>query len=233
MNGEMTSFSQIMTIRKGQPITKAEANEGPYPVILGGQEPAYYIDHYNHEGKAIVVSRSGASAGYASIWNEPIFVTDGFLIEPKKGNCLEYVYYLLKYYGKALHDLQNGSAIPHVTPKIIYKLKALIPPERTQKDIALFLQVYDNMIEVNTKRIKILEQITENLYKEWFVRFRFPGHENAKFENGIPKGWRIEKVGKLCSIITGKKDANEATGNGEYPFLHVLERQHCQQMNSF
>jgi type I restriction enzyme S subunit len=61
--------------------------------------------------------------------------------------------------------------------------------------------------------------MAENLYKEWFVRFRFPGYENAEFENGLPNGWYVEKLGNLCNIITGKKDANQATGNGEYPFF--------------
>ena len=135
MSWETKKFSQIMRITKGEAITKASEREGPYPVILGGQEPAYYIDRYNHEGKAIVISRSGASAGFASFWNEPIFITDGFLIESRENNHFEYLYYLLKYFGKAIHDLQNGSAIPHVTPTTLYNLKGPIPPENVQRKI--------------------------------------------------------------------------------------------------
>ena len=195
MNWETKKFSQIMMISKGESITRATENEGKYPVILGGQEPAYYIDRYNHSGKAIVVSRSGASAGYVSFWNEPIFITDGFLVEPKNEEYHhEFIYYLLKYYGKVLRDLQNGSAIPHVTPKTIYGLKASIPTLKEQRRIVSFLSAYDNLIEVNNKRIKVLEQMAENLYKEWFVRFRFPGHESTSFETGIPKDWEIKKV---------------------------------------
>ena len=203
MSLELKKFSQIVTIKKGEPITKAEANEGPYPVILGGKEPAYYIDRFNHEGKAIVVSRSGASAGYVSLWNEPIFITDGFLVEPINGNHLEYVYYLLKHYGKILHDLQNGAAIPHVTPKTIYGMRAYVPSFSTQQRIATILSTYDNLIEVNNKRIRVLEQMAENLYKEWFVRFRFPGHETAEFENGIPKGWHNKKLFDIAKITYG------------------------------
>ncbi len=194
MNWETKRFSQVMTITKGEAITKASEKEGIYPVILGGQEPAYYINRYNHTGKAIVISRSGASAGYASFWNEPIFVTDGFIVEPKDNNRYEYIYYLLKFFEKALHDLQNGSAIPHVTPKTIFNLKAPIPPEIVQSRIIEFLSAYDKLIELNNKRIKVLEQMAENLYKEWFVRFRFPGHEKVEFENGLPKGWKVWKI---------------------------------------
>ena len=88
-------LGETFTVKKGQAITKRESKEGPYPVILGGREPAYFIDRFNHEGKAIVVSRSGASAGYVSFWNEPIFITDGFLIEPNNDVCYEYIYYLI------------------------------------------------------------------------------------------------------------------------------------------
>ena len=85
-------LGDILQVKKGDYITKKEAREGIYPVILGGKEPAYFIDKYNHTGKAIVISRSGASAGYVSFWNEPIFVTDGFLIEPKDDVNFEFYY---------------------------------------------------------------------------------------------------------------------------------------------
>ncbi len=221
MNWELRKFSEIVTISKGEAITKSSENEGPFPVILGGQEPAYYIDRYNHEGEAIVISRSGASAGYASFWNEPIFITDGYLVEPIAGNHRKYVYYLLKHFGKALRDLQNGAAIPHVTPKTIYNLKAPIPPLTIQKRIAGTLSTYDELIEVNNKRIKVLEQMAENLYKEWFVRFRFPGHETAEFENGIPKGWQIRRIDEIGEIVGGGTPSTEHPEywNGDIPWL--------------
>ena len=203
MKWETKRFNQLMKITKGEPITRATSKEGCYPVILGGQEPAYYIDRYNHTGKAIVISRSGASAGYASLWNEPIFVTDGFIVDPLRDNNFEYTYYLLKYYGKALRDLQNGAAIPHVTPKTIYSLKAFVPPMSEQERIAKALQSYDRLIETNSKRIRTLEQMAENLYKEWFVRFRFPGHETAEFINGIPKGWEYARFADVYNCIRG------------------------------
>lgn len=69
-----------------------------------------------------------------------------------------------------------------------------LPSIEEQLKISSILSSYDELIENNNRRIKILEQMAENLYKEWFVRFRFPGHEQAEFENGIPKGWEIRKI---------------------------------------
>ena len=64
-----------------------------------------------------------------------------------------------------------------------------MPSLDIQKKVASVLSGYEELIENNEKRIKLLEQMAENLYKEWFGRFRFPGHEDVEFENGLPKGW--------------------------------------------
>lgn len=75
--------------------------------------------------------------------------------------------------------------------------------KKDQATIGKVLMSYDNLIEINKRRIKVLEQMAENLYKEWFVRFRFPGHETAMFENGIPNGWTIKRIGDISLIKAG------------------------------
>ena len=72
------------------------------------------------------------------------------------------------------------------------------------KRITDILSTFDSLIELNNKRVKALEQMAENLYKEWFVRFRFPGHENAEFENGIPKGWEYHQLNSIAQIEMGQ-----------------------------
>lgn len=74
------------------------------------------------------------------------------------------------------------------------KLKVLYPPLPTQQRIASILSAYDELIEVNNQRIKLLEETARELYKEWFVRMRFPGYKQAKFVKGVPEGWEIKKV---------------------------------------
>ena len=212
-------LGETFTVKKGQAITKRESKEGPYPVILGGREPAYFIDRSNHEGKAIVVSRSGASAGYVSFWNEPIFITDGFLIEPNNDVCYEYIYYLMKNNQARFIGSQKGAAIPHVTPALLSDIDIFLPPLETQQKIAGILSAYDDLIENNRKQIKLLEEAAQKLYKEWFVKLNFPGHENVKIVEGVPEGWKKEKLGNLLPIVTGKKDANYGTKDGKYPFF--------------
>lgn len=95
----------------------------------------------------------------------------------------------------------------------------VIKDKNVQRRIGVILSTYDMLIENNTKRIRLLEKMAENLYKEWFVRFRFPGHEKVEMENGLPKGWKYVNFGKLSPIVTGKKDANFASPNGKYKFF--------------
>ena len=190
-------LGEILQIKKGDYITKKDAREGIYPVILGGKEPAYYIDKYNHTGKAIVVSRSGASAGFVSFWNEPIFVTDGFLIEPKENITFEFLYYALKSKQALLHNAQKGAAIPHVTPLLISDIDFLLPNEKSRHRIATILSRYDSLIENYQKQIKLLEEAAQRLYKEWFVDLHFPGHENTKIVDGVPEGWEKKPIGDI------------------------------------
>lgn len=103
---------------------------------------------------------------------------------------------------------------------MIRRLKIRYPLNRkVQEKIGGILYTYDSLIENNTKRIRLLEKMAENLYKEWFVRFRFPGHENVEMENGLPKGWKYVNFSNLSPILTGKKDANYASQNGKYKFF--------------
>lgn len=219
MSWKKCTLADIITVKKGSYITKKEAVLGKYPVILGGKEPAYYIDKYNHTGKAIVISRSGASAGYVSFWNEPIFITDGFLIEPTQSTSHEFLFYLLKNKQAELSGKQRGSAIPHVTPDLIKSISVMLPDLPTQHRIASILSAYDDLIENNRRQIKLLEEAAQRLYREWFVELRFPGHESVKVVDGVPEGWMKVCLKDICETKTGKKDANFGCDDGAYPFF--------------
>ena len=87
-----------------------------------------------------------------------------------------------------------------------------------QKRIADILSTYDGLIENNNRRIELLEKAAQELYKEWFVRFRFPNHEQTKLVNGLPEGWVLDKFQGNLSFITGKLDSNAMKDNGKFDF---------------
>lgn len=97
------------------------------------------------------------------------------------------------------------------------RIKIFLPDLSTQERIADVLSAYDDLIEANNRRIELLEQAAQELYKEWFVRFRFPGHENAKFENGLPEGWNYVSFGKAIEIIDGDRGVNYPKQEDFYP----------------
>ncbi len=117
---------------------------------------------------------------------------------------------------KAMSNYVSGAAIPRVVLKDFKKMKLRLHKDLViQRKIASILSTYDSLIENNTKRIKLLEQMAENLYKEWFVRFRFPGHENVGMENSklgkIPSTFSVTNMGSVIDYYIGG-----GWGNDEY-----------------
>ena len=96
-----------------------------------------------------------------------------------------------------------------------YKLPA--PEIGTQKKIAAILSSYDDLIENNKRRIALLENMAEEIYREWFVRFRFPGNQTSEFEKGIPKEWEINTLGDIIELAYGKALKADERIEGEYP----------------
>ena len=137
------------------------------------------------------------------------------------------VYYLLAPQQQIkLLGYSHGATVGHVNIPDLAKLPISLPTLALQKRIADIVENYDNLIEINNKRIKALEQIAENLYKEWFVRFRFLGYENAEFENGIPKGWlrgRIDSYYDTTSGGTPSRKNKEFYNNGVIPWVKTGE----------
>ena len=103
----------------------------------------------------------------------------------------------------AANSMTGASGRQRADLGFIKRIKWNFPPLPTQQKIASILSAYDNLIQNYKKQIEALQTAASELYKEWFVRFRFPGWQNAKFENGIPEGWKVEKLFDVAKIIYG------------------------------
>ena len=139
-------LSLAANVFRGEYITKKDSIPGDIPVILGGQEPAYYIDRSNHIGEAVVVARSGASAGFVSYWNEPIFVTDCFGFETKQSLMIpKFLYYALKNMEQTLNDMKRGAGVPHLSGEVLLSIPLCVPTIREQKRIVSTLDRFDTL----------------------------------------------------------------------------------------
>lgn len=180
-----------------------------------------------------VLFSSRAPIGYIAIAQNPLCTNQGF----KNIVCNEsivdplYLYYYIKANLNYFKIWGSGATFPEISGNAMKRIRIRILDDiNIQKKTALLLYSYDNLIEVNNKRIKALEQISENLYKEWFVRFRFPGHETTEFENGIPKGWERDRISKYYVTSSGGTPSRENDENytgGTIPWIKTGEMQDC------
>ena len=99
----------------------------------------------------------------------------------------------------------GGAAQPNANAQVLTSFPISLPPLPTQHKIAAVLSAYDDLIENNTRRIKILEDMAQTLYQEWFVHFRFPGHENVPMVESplgpIPQGWEVVKNSDIVDLL--------------------------------
>lgn len=146
-----------------------------------------------------------------------------FLLNQRAGKVIpnenadkNYLYYLLntESFNYSICNRAYGAANQaNVSPSDIENIKWNFPPLPTQQKIASILSAYDNLIQNYKKQIEALQTAASELYKEWFVRFRFPGYQTTRFENGIPEGWKVEKLTKLVEIKYGKDHSKLDVGN--------------------
>lgn len=136
-----------------------------------------------------------------------------FLLNQRAGKVIpnenadkNYLYYLLntESFKYSICNRAYGAANQaNVSPSDIENIKWNFPALPTQQKIASILSAYDDLIQNYKKQIQALQTAASELYKEWFVRFRFPGYQTTNFENGIPEGWKVEKLFDVAKIIYG------------------------------
>lgn len=133
----------------------------------------------------------------------------------------DYLFYIMKTYNFYMQadSVAIGAAQRTISLTALRNMTVELPSMDVQKKIATTLSRYDSLIDNYQKQIKLLEEAAQRLYKEWFVNLRFPGHENTKIVDGVPEGWEKKKLGSIAPILTGKKDANYGTPDGNYPFF--------------
>ena len=206
-NSEVLVADCIQTPRKKHKIKKSEyLFSGTIPVIDQGQEfIGGYINDlkrvYDGDLPVIVFGDHTCTLKYVDF---PFAVgADGTqLIRPTKDFDIRYLYY-------ALRDLSLEHFGYQRHFKYLKTSKIFCPPLPTQRKIAAILSAYDDLIENNTRRIKILEDMAQTFYQEWFVHFRFPGHEDVPMVESalgpIPQGWEVKKVKEIVKRLKAGK----------------------------
>jgi type I restriction enzyme S subunit len=129
----------------------------------------------------------------------------------------KYVYYLIHDCVNYLHQNAGGAVFNAIVMSTLARTPVKIPPLATQHRIASILSAYDDLIENNRRRIQLLEESARLLYREWFVRLRFPGHEHVKIIDGVPEGWEKSTLGDNIVLNYGKSLKADDRIEGPYP----------------
>lgn len=169
-----------------------------------GQSGAKFEDHDVLFARITPCLENGKMAIADTAGNKGTGSTELFVFRGIDGvSDTDYIYYLLRMKHirqLAANSMTGASGRQRADLGFIKKIQWEFPSIDNQKKISSILSAYDTLIETNNKRVKILEQMAENLYKEWFVRFRFPGHENVEFEAGSPKGWEKTRLDAMIDF---------------------------------
>lgn len=134
-----------------------------------------------------------------------------------------FIYYLLQALHSAgymaVYHLQHTGVARFQYTSFKKKTVLNIPDKHIQRRVSAALSAYDDLIESNRRRIELLEQMAEELYREWFVRFRFPGYQQAKFDKGSPSTWQKKKFGEFCGLKRGYDLPEAQIEDGRFPII--------------
>lgn len=230
-------LGELLQIKHGFAFKGAHFSDEPGPVVLtpGNFEPggglklrpgkdrsydAAFPEAYALRAGDLLVVMTDLTQE-AAILGAPAFVPEGVacLHNQRLGKIVElddrrldrrFLYYVLNssHYRQLLRASATGATVKHTSPGRIYDYAVALPQLETQHRIASILGAYDDLIEVNRRRMAVLEEMTRGLFEEWFVRFRFPGHENVPIVDTsagpLPEGWRCVDLGRILRLHYGK-----------------------------
>ena len=149
-----------------------------------------------------------------------------------------YLYYALEHNKRALINTAGGAAQKNLLLGELRRFEIDVPSIKDQESLCSYLSTYDDLIENNNRRIELLEESARQLYKEWFVRFRFPGHEHVNMIDGVPEGWVVKPLSKIAGLTMGQSPKSEfynIEGNGipfhqgvtKFGFRYVEHKTFC------
>ena len=209
MNWHKTTINDLVDFHDDRrvPLSAIERSsfQGEYR-YYGAQGVIDHVREYRYDGEYILVAEDGANLVTR---NEPIAqIASGrfwvnnhaHAIQASEGKSTNwYVCALLNWLN--LSPYVTGAAQPKLSQKNLRAVKVRVPDYETQIRVTNILSKYDSLVEFNRRRISLLEEATQQIYKEWFVRLRFPGHESSRFENGLPNGWKRKSIKSMCQSV--------------------------------
>ena len=209
-------LGDAITLKRGYDLPKQDRMPGRYPIVSSSGITDYHVQA-KVKGPGVVTGRYGTLG-------EVFFVQDDFwplntslYVQDFKGNDPKFISYFLRQLNFGSRNA--AGAVPGVNRNHLHAMNVRIPSLDVQQRIADILSAYDELIENNERRIRILEEMARALYREWFVDFRFPGRLKARCKSSplgnIPEDWAIATIDDVCDRVTdGSHFSPKSVGQG-------------------
>lgn len=187
MSWSVCRLGDVLTLKRGHDLPAHSRQEGDVPVVSSSG-----ITGRHKESKAkapgVVTGRYGTIGEVFFLEEDYWPLNTALYVIDFKGNDPRFSAYFLR---NILKDHQSEkAAVPGVDRNVLHEINVCTPDVGTQKRITTILATYDNLIENNSRRMALLEESARLLYREWFVRLRFPGYEHTPIVDGVPQGWQ-------------------------------------------
>ena len=243
MSWENQNFRELGFLGRGKSRHRPRNDEslygGDYPMIQTGEVKAanFYLNSfsqtYNEKGLAqsklwepntLCITIAANIAETAILGMKACFPDSiiGFIADEEKSD-VRFIKYFFDIYKESMQRISQGATQDNLSLEKLLTFEVPTPPLKTQKRIADILSAYDDLIENNLKRIKLLEQAAQNIYKEWFVNLRFPNYENTPIdeETRLPVGWEEKKLSEFIDFKEGPGLRNWQFRTEGIPFLNI------------
>lgn len=206
-----------------------QERQGKFP-YYGAQGIIDHIDGYIFDGRYILVAEDGENLNSKKL-PLALFATGKFWVNNHahilrgKPGIADDTFLLACLNNADIKPFVTGAAQPKLSQGNLRLIEIPLPPLPEQRRIAGILSAYDELIENNQRRIRILENMARSLYREWFVYFRYPGHESVPLVDSplgqIPQGWEVKRIMEFGKVITGKtpSKANPDFYGEDVPFV--------------
>lgn len=195
-------LGDVLTLQRGFDLPERDRQTGKVPIVSSSGISGYH--------NAAKVAGPGVVTGRYGTLGEVFYVKEDFwplnttlYVRDFKGNDPLFLSYFLRTLNLAHQNV--AGAVPGLNRNALHLLPVCIPSFPVQRKIATILSAYDDLIENNTRRIAILEDMARSLYREWFVHFRFPGHEKKSMVDStlgpIPEGWEVKSFAEAVMLV--------------------------------
>ena len=199
-----TTLGEVVNLKRGYDLPKRLRTNGPFPIVSSsGITGAHSEAKVDPPG--VVTGRYGT---LGAVWyvDEPYWPLNTTLyVQDFKGNDERFIAYLLE--SLDLGSLVSSAAVPGINRNHLHPLRVRVPDRSRQASIAAALGACDDLIENNRRRIEMLEEMSRLSYREWFVHFRYPGHEDVELVDSdlgaVPKGWNVRSFSDVAEFVNG------------------------------